>query len=294
VVTSPDNEDAFVLNYLGNSISIVDMANGLVRKTLSQNGILRPYDMALGMREAFNGPAFGSGTYHGFVSNEGGHNVLIYQSGPDGLGGIGYDDIVGSVRSNDPVDQGLKDMVKPQGITYYPNFPLDTGGFTVGALVAHKDEDGKAVASAVMYTKDTSPGQNLITTGSTGPGLEGAQFEVSRQFTSSFFGQGLDVALPDFNRKRLETENFGSFYNLFNAGATVKSSPPLPRNSKYPLADNILPAFLEGPRWEPDRLYLSVGNNAKIIEVFDLANGSHLKSIPTPADVKVMAGYFSQ
>ena len=136
---------------------------------LTQNGILRPYDMALGMREAFNGPAFQSGTYHGFVSNEGGDNVLIYQSGPDGLGGIGYDDIVGDIRPNVPVDEGLKEMIKPQGITYFPNYPLDTGGFTVGAIVAHKDENGQAVASAVMYTKDTSPGQNLITVGSLGP-----------------------------------------------------------------------------------------------------------------------------
>jgi len=100
------------------------------------------------------------------------------------------------------------------------------------------------------------------------------------------------VALPDFNRQRLETETFASFYNLFNAGAVPKSNPTLVRNSKYPIGDNLQPLFFNGPRWEPDRLYMSVGG--KVIEVFDLDTGIHLKTISTPIDVQNLTSYFSQ
>lgn len=294
VTVSPDNEDAFILNFLGNSISILDISNRIVRKTLNQNGILRPYDMACGMRESPVGPAFQSGTFHAFISNQDGNNVLIYQSGPSGQAGIGFDDILDGVRPNEPVDQGFKDMFKPRGITYYPNYVIDAGGFTVGAIAAHTDEDGRAIASAVIYTKDANPGQETFNTGTLLAGFGVAVFEVKQQFKSTLFGQGLDVALPDFNRDRLEDENWGSFYNLFNAGATVKNLPPIGRNSKYLLADNILPGFTEGPRWEPDRLYLSVGNNNRVIEVFDLNDSTHLRTITTPSDVKVLTSYFSQ
>src|SRR5262245_29437277 len=39
VAVSPDNEDVFVLNQLGSTISLVDVATGSVRKTLTQSGI---------------------------------------------------------------------------------------------------------------------------------------------------------------------------------------------------------------------------------------------------------------
>ena len=75
-------------------------------------------------------------------------------------------------------------------------------------------------------------------------------------------------------------------------GATPKQVPVFARNAKFPLADNILPTFLNGPRWDPDRLYLSL--SGKLIEVFDISTGSHLKTITTPRDVSIMATYFSQ
>jgi hypothetical protein len=53
---------------------------------------------------------------------------------------------------------------------------------------------------------------------------------------------------------------------------------------------------LDGPRWEPDRLYFSVGaaNGQKLIEVFDLLSGAHMKTIETPVQVGVIACYFGQ
>jgi DNA-binding beta-propeller fold protein YncE len=295
VTVTPDNEDVFVCNFSGSSISIVDVPNSQVRKTLTQGGLDQPWDVAIGMREGAAMPSFQSGTYHAYISNFGGDNVLVFQSGPSGLAGIGYDSIVGAVKPNEPPQAGsptFLEMFQPRGICYDPVAPTPDGfGQTVGCFVAHKDQNGRAVVTRIAYTKDTSPGVDHGTM--SGQGSFGATvFEVTQQYVSTFTGVAYDVALPDFNRDRLENEDFGSFYNLFNAGCTPKSVPSLPRNSKYPLADNLNPLFTNGPRWEPDRLYLSVGG--KLLEVFDLDTGTHLKTITTPQDVSVIGSYFGQ
>ncbi len=296
---NPDNEDVLILNFSSNTITIVDITSKTVRKTLNTSNLNRPFDIAVGMREtgAANVPGFQSGTYHAFISNNGAHNVLIYESGPDGLAGIGFDDIIGSVRPNDPPQQGQpewQDMFEPRGITYDPITPLDTFSGTIGAFVAHRDQNGRGVVSRIAYTKDSSPGSNTFNTGTATPGFGTKVFEVKAQYVSTFAGEGLDVALPDFNRKRLEDENFGTFYNLLNAGATVKNVGvfSLERNSKYPLADNILPTNVNGPRWEPDHLYLTMEGG--IIDVFKISSGNFLKRIDVGKTVTTMRSFFSQ
>jgi hypothetical protein len=297
VAANPDGEDVLVCNYAGNTISILSQSSGNVRKTLTSNGLLRPYDVAVGMREYTGGPAFQSGTYHAYISNFGGNNVLIYESGPDGIAGLGYDNIIGDVTSDNPSSDGQiwRGMVQPRGITFDPIAKLDGFSLTVGCFVAHRDDTGRAVASRISYWKDANPGSAFFNTFTGNPNLGGKIFEVRGQYVSSFQGVAYDVALPDHNRKRFLDDDFGSYYNLFNAGATPKTLPILERNSKYPLADNILPATFNGPRWEPDRVYLSVGStgSGNLIEVFDI-NGVHKKTITTPAQVGVMASYFSQ
>ncbi|HYN65007.1 MAG TPA: hypothetical protein VES36_10435, partial [Candidatus Limnocylindrales bacterium] len=298
VACNPDREDVFVLNYAGNTISILDQTTGNVRKTLTSTLIDRPYDMAVGMRETATGPAFQSGTYHGYVSNFGGDNVLVYESGPDGLAGIGFDDIIATVTSDPPTPSGqvFHTMRQPRGITFDPDAPLDPFSRTIGCYVAHQDDQGVALVSRIAYSKDFAPGVQVFDTTQFDPLTFGDKvFEVTAQYVSSFSGLAFDVALPDYNRKRFELEDYASFYNLVNAGATSKLQPLVEPNGKFPLADNILPAFTDGPRWEPDRLYFSVGGGGpKLIEVFDLVSGQHLKTVTTPIDVGAMAAYFSQ
>ncbi|HEX5009000.1 MAG TPA: hypothetical protein VFY71_01270 [Planctomycetota bacterium] len=298
VAVSPNHEDIFVLNYLGNTISIVDIGTLTVRRTLAQNGIDKPYDIAIGARETASMPGFGQGTYHGFISNFGGDNILIYESGPTGLAGIGFDNIIGSVAPNKPLQAGspiFHDMFQPRGITYDPVMQstdvFSLGGQTPSAFVAHKDQDGHAIVSRIAYTKDSSPGQTIGNFLGQ-PGFGDKVFEVTAQYLSQFTGVAYDVALPDYNRDRVVNEDFGTYYNLFNAGCTPKTVPILTRNAKFPTADNILPTTTNSPRWEPDRLYMSV--SGKVIVVFDVDAGTLLKTITTPQDVSNMASYFSQ
>jgi hypothetical protein len=186
-------------------------------------------------------------------------------------------------------------MRSPRGITFNPDAKLDGFNQSIGCYVAHQDDKGRALVSRITYTKDQAPGQQVFNTTFFNPFIGEKVFEVDRQYLSTFSGVAFDVALPDYNRTRFENEDFGSFYNLLNAGATPKVLPSVDRNWKYPLADNILPATFDGPRWEPDRLYFSVGGSQaqKLIEVF-LVTGQHVKTITTPTQVGAMASYFSQ
>jgi hypothetical protein len=298
VSCNPDGEDVFVLNYAANSISIINQSTGSVRKTLISNGLNRPYDMAVGMRE-YVGIAFFSGTYHGFISNFGGDDVLVYESGPDGLAGIGFDNIIATVTSDVPSSDGQvwRKMRSPRGITFDANAPpAESINTSLGCFVAHQDEQGRALVSRIIYDKDSSPGPQVFNTTVFNPFAGDKIFEVRAQYVSDTSGVAFDVALPDYNRQRFENEDFASFYNLLNAGATTKSFPTIERNSKYPLAQVIQPFNPNVARVEADRVYYSVGgsNGKKLIEVFDLDTGEHLKTIETPVQVGKLASYFSQ
>jgi hypothetical protein len=297
VACNPDGEDVFVLNYSANTISILNQSTGNVRKTLISNGIDRPYDMAVGMRE-YPLVAFFSGTYHGFVSNFGGDNVLVYESGPDGLAGIGFDNIISNVTSDIPSSDGQTwhKMRSPRGITFDADAPpAESINRSLGCFVAHQDDQGHALVSRIVYDKDSNPGPEVFNT--TVFTFQGDKvFEVRAQYVSDTSGVAYDVALPDYNRERFQNEDFASFYNLLNAGATTKTFPTLDRNSKYPLAQNIQPFNTDVARVEADRLYFSVGgsNGKKLIEVFDLDTGEHIKTIETPVQVGKLTNYFSQ
>ena len=294
VAVSPDNEDVFVLNRLGNTISIVDVGTNTVRRTLSQSGINLPNDVAIGVREVTGGPGFQSGTYHAFIANGGGNNVLIFEGGPSGLAGIGFDNIIGTIAPNEPVVVGqptLRGMSNPTAIVYDPNTPLDGFAHTIGAFVAHSDsEEGNAMVSRIAYTADSSPGQVVFnTTGS--PGFGDKVFTFIQQYVSESTGKALDVALPDYNRDLFLGNNFSTFPNLFNAGGVTYTigGTVIPRNSRFPLAQIGVGQI---PRWDPDRLYLSVGGGT--IDVFDVTTSVRLKTIATVADATVMASYFGK
>jgi len=295
VAVDPNNEDAFILCTGDNTISIVDRTAGVLRKTLASQGLNQPFDIAIGMRESgLAAPGFQSGTFHAFISNSGANNVLVYQSGPSGQAGIGFDNIVGPVTETDSNNFTWPNkLVSPKGVVLDANAKLDGLGKTLGCFVAHKNQAGKAVASRITYTKDDFPGIQTFNT-LFNPGFGSTVFEVTAQYASTFNGQGLDVALPDYNRQRFEQDSYGTYWALFNAGAMTKTLPSVTRNGKYTLRDVIIPVGIDAPVWEPDRLYLSIGNNAKLIDVFNITSGVHLNTITAPQDVSVMSTYFSQ
>jgi hypothetical protein len=87
----PGNEDIFVCNEFDNTCSIIGVASLGVRKTVSSQ-LNRPFDVAIQQRSANFG--FFRNVYNAFIINRNG-DMAVFESGPNGVNGWGYDDIVG-------------------------------------------------------------------------------------------------------------------------------------------------------------------------------------------------------
>jgi len=209
IASGPDGADVFVANSGDDSVSIIEVASLTVRKTLTSPLLHRPFDIAVGPKEVVNpafpfpmGIAFNSGTFHAYISNSGGSEVLIYESGPAGTAGLGFDDIIGAVDPGSaPFDPGwlLERLLEPRGIAFDPQAPLDGFSQTVGCFVAHRDVQGHGAVTRIKYAKDSKPGENLVDTTTTPPGFLSKTFAITAQYVSTHLGAGLDVALADEN-----------------------------------------------------------------------------------------------
>ena len=234
------------------------------------------------MRETPAYPGFHSGTYHGFIANRGGDNVLVYQSGPSGVAGLGFDDITGVVETDLFIDSGP--ILDPVAVAFDPVAPLDAFGNTIGCFVAHRDEDGQAVVSRVSYLADENPGPNVIDTTSMAPSLLGKLFAVTQRYESGLTADVLDLALADFDLDEVFGQQLSAqFPYTYNAWG----APPYGRT---PVAET--PSGWGFPRWTPGRLYLSVEGAG--LSVFDVPSAFLLGQVATDEDVTRLTSFFAQ
>lgn len=134
----PDNEDLWVCNNLGNSVSVISGISQQVRKTLA-NQLVSPIDCALTTRQV--GIGFNAQVYFGYILNQTG-TVAIYESGPDGTNGIGFDEVI-----------GLLSETFPQPTAIQP----DVGDLFSGAWIAHRTANGEPSVSHI-HLDNSSPG----------------------------------------------------------------------------------------------------------------------------------------
>jgi hypothetical protein len=91
IAWDPGNEDVLVCNELGGSVSVISAFTLQVRKTVT--GFLDlPFDVAITQRQ----DAFGTfrNVYVAWILNRSG-KLAIFESGPSGANGWGYDDVIG-------------------------------------------------------------------------------------------------------------------------------------------------------------------------------------------------------
>ncbi|HEX6883147.1 MAG TPA: hypothetical protein VF530_07180 [Planctomycetota bacterium] len=93
IAWEPGNEDIFVCNQADGSVTVISAFSLTPRKTL-RNQITRPIDVALTPRQLAFG--FRRGVYFGYILNQNGE-VAMFESGPDGVNGWGFDDTIGSL-----------------------------------------------------------------------------------------------------------------------------------------------------------------------------------------------------
>jgi YVTN family beta-propeller protein len=296
----PDHEDVLVCNYGSDSISIVDVKSATVRKTITSL-LDGPWDLVAGPRQTTFG--YRTGIYHAYVSNYGGDNVLVFESGPSGNGGIGYDDILDPVPETGEGGITWLPMEKPRGICWDPHFyaPNYLNG---GAFVAHK-AGSYPVVSRISFTKQQAPLGPIYLQpfqGAPGgtPGFGKRIFEITAQWggpdnpLSVGSGAATDVALLDYNREFWCSTNWTGNPYVTNYGA-VANNPEwgMPINHKHPTRI-LQPYGLNEyhPVVLPDRLYISF-EFEPVIDVIDPIDGTMVKTITgLPAPAKVLKTYF--
>lgn len=93
IAWDPGNEDLLVCNESDNSLSVISVLNLDVRKTVS-NTLVSPFDVVITQRQTTFG--FQRLVYYGWILNRNGQ-VSLFESGPSGPNGWGFDDVVGTV-----------------------------------------------------------------------------------------------------------------------------------------------------------------------------------------------------
>jgi hypothetical protein len=90
IAWQPENEDILVCNEGENSVSVISAFSLEVRKVL-KNQLGSPFDVVCTARQS--GFGFNRGVYFAYILNSDG-SVSIFESGPNGPGGWGFDEII--------------------------------------------------------------------------------------------------------------------------------------------------------------------------------------------------------
>lgn len=272
IAWDPGNEDVLVCNEGDDSISVISAATLQVRKTVTAPGLRRPFAVAVTERQnQFGLQRF---VYFGWILDRDG-SLWLFESGPDGTGGWGFDDIVGRAPIRFPGARALQ-----------PD-PLRLEG---GVWIAHEDAEGGALSNVVV---DADPGIQPLTPGET-PNLRDLVLSVARTIgADQLTGTPLDLGFDNLR-------NFGALENLaspFAAGA------PAPMNGKS------LVRSLDGLGFhntsEPTYLFVPVrggDSGSGAVDVIDLATGQRIdtdvfqpgvQSISAPG-ARLVMDYFRQ
>lgn len=287
IAWDPGGEDLLVTNELDDSVSVISAFSLEVRKTVT--GFLdRPFDVVITPRQ--EGFGFQRNVYFGWILNRSGE-LTLFESGPDGLNGWGYDDTIGVAAAR---------FERPRGLQ--PFAPLTTGA----VLVAHETPlDAAGVPTGVgggavtrAHIDSAVVGVLPLTPANAGtPQFRDMSLLVTPSVDQSeLTGIPLDLAFDDLS-------NLGSLPNLassFSAGA------PLELNGKGLVRSVVGSGAPIVPVTAPAYVFVAVGQSTEglgVVDVLDLGASLQrqdvdpyqpgVQSIPAPGVTRV-SSYWRQ
>ena len=161
IAWQPGNEDILVVNEGANSMSIISAFSLEVRKTVS-NQLNKPFDVVVFPRQAAH--SFLRNVYFAYILNRTGR-VSMFESGPNGVNGWGFDDIIGIPPF---------EFQKPKRIQHDP-INLNCAAWIVheGALDPISKEPGPIGEGALsqLFIESAVSGQIFLTGGTQNPGF---------------------------------------------------------------------------------------------------------------------------
>ncbi len=278
------NEDVLVCNEGDGSISVIATATLNVRKTLTFM-LDDPFDVVTTPRQM--GFGLNRGVYYAWILNRNG-KLSLFESGPDGVNGWGYDDVIGqtpfTMANPTAIQADPLNVVGAVWVTH-ENQLDPTGaptGLTGGAAT------NVFLSAQIMSIVPLDPGMPT-------PNLRDLSFNIAASIGSDVLtGVPSDLA---FDNQR----NFGSLVNFttsFSAGF------PIPMNGKS-LVKTIPGTTTVENVSEPQYLFLAIPASFAgpgVVDVVDLSSFLRVDTDPFQAGVQsipaegatVLMDYFSQ
>jgi hypothetical protein len=278
IAWQPDGEDILVLSTDANLLTILSGIDFRIRRTVG--GFLNaPIDVVIS--ERFNGNGNLSGVYYAYILNGNG-SVAIYESGPDGVNGIGFNDIIGTVAD--------------------ANFPrarsmcFDFASQQSGVFIGHQDDQGLGQVSRLTL-ESTPVGQQPLNPIATGfilpPTYRQKQWRVTQRIggvtpttpvADLLSGGSVADICPDdlVNLAGLPGQN-----NLFSP---TYATTPFSHSGKHVL--KVQPNGAVARAVNPKFLFIAL-SDVGVVDVFEISSGTKVRSIPVPG-VRVVSNYWRQ
>lgn len=279
------NEDIFVCNTSENTVSIISAFTLTVRKTL-KNQLFGPIDVVTTPRQT--GFGLFRSVYYAYILNSNG-TVSLFESGPDGVNGWGYDQIIGQPEFHftnpKAIQPDVSNLNSAIWIAHERQLNED-GGFTglEGGAITNMFVD-----SGTLGIIPLDPGAIL------NPGLRDLEFAIHASIGQEDFGltgTPVDIAFDDLrNQSALtnwSTEFSAGFPLSINGKSLVKPTVPVSPVNSPQFMFCAVPTSVEGPG-VVDVIFLEGG-----FQRFDTDPYTDgVQSIPV-SGVKHVMGYFRQ
>jgi len=273
----PDGEDVLVVSTDANFLTIISAFDFSVRRTVG--GFLnRP--IAICATERYQGTGNASGLYYAYILNDNG-TIAIYESGPDGVNGIGFNDVIGTVTN----------VTFPRAKSLIYDHQAQMGG----VLVGHVDAMGLGQVSRLWLT--SSPAGNLPLNPSSGGFILPPTYRQKEWTVAQRFG-----GTPQNPTSQVEYLSGNSIIdlctdNLLNFGAALGQTTlfnlaylrtPYFHSGKHTLKNIGGATFACIPKF----IFVALSDVGKI-DVIEIETGTKVATIDVPG-VRVVADYWRQ
>ncbi len=214
IVWQPDDEDVLVVCERSNSMAIISTGDLQTRKIIP--GVAQPRLLAVSNRDAAWG--FQTDLYYAYVIAQDGR-VTIFESGPDGPQGIGFDDFIGI-----PSLEGRAGFDGPTAVQ------PDPSSLFHAIFVAHRE--GTKGAVSILDLQNAPFGAQNIQPGAffPDPNFRTKEWKVRRDYNGVFSSPSIvDIAFDDLNNTGAVATTTSAFATVFKA--IPHSSKSMIRNS---------------------------------------------------------------
>jgi hypothetical protein len=276
VAWQPDGEAVLVLSRSSNSLTVLSGADFTSQATVT-GSLNSPLDIAVTPRYVTTGNT--SGVYYAYILNSNG-SIAVYESGPSGVNGIGFNDMIGTV---DPTFRRAT------------RIRLDYNSQLGGVFVTHTDESGVGVVSRLELT--SSPFGQQPTQQNSGGFILPPTFRQKTWSVTQAFG-GSNPTVPGNQRLSGNSPVDACTDEIFNAGAGVNQITPYNNNLGVSIIQHSSKGALINlnnaiaPPFTPKYLFVALGD-VGVVDVFDLDTRVKIRTIPIPG-VTSLTGYWKQ